>query len=234
MQAGRQKASDDVTRPYRSRVMYLNAFRQMDDRERRYDVAYAIVLVMLLVVIPIVVGTAATVKGHTFVGLVLALGSMACGFALGLNVRRLIIASFFQVRDVTPWVELIDVDSRLLDELLQKPTLALPAMCDLPGITFAYNWLLRHHAIAKRTRVRMFRLTGSRLASHLSSSTVIEHDILLIPQDELSIPQDREQGFWREFGLLEGRMLKDVADVMRSANAEARNGSYANKGQKLS
>ena len=214
--------------------MHLNAFRQMDDRERRGDVAYAIVLTSLLVVIPIIVGTAATIMGHKFVGLALAFASIGFGFVLGLNVRRLIIARFFRVTDVTPWVELEEVDGHLLSQLMSTSMLSFANMCDLPGITFAYNWLLKHQAIPARTTVKFYNLTGSRLVSFLECDAEADLDILLIPLDELSLSADNEARFWHEFSLLGGLKFEDlVARIRKETSDGTREETYANKGQKL-
>ena len=235
MDTERHETQEDATRPYRDRVMYLNAFRRMDERARRNDIAYAIVLSMLLFVIPIIVGSVATILGHKVLAFVLALASIASGFALGLCVRHRIINKHFQVKDVKPWVELVEVDGHLLSELLSTPALAFPDMCDLPGITFVYNWLPKHKAIPRKTRVKLYRLTGSRLVSYLEGNVDGNMDILVIPTDELSIPSDKEDVFWYEFALLGGRMLEDVANMVRSAANEDTEGEpFANKGQKLS
>jgi hypothetical protein len=61
-------ASSDWTKRYHQLVMNMNAFRPMDEEERRRDWRYALVIVTFLVIIPMLAFIPYMVTGSLLVG----------------------------------------------------------------------------------------------------------------------------------------------------------------------
>lgn len=231
-----------LTQPYHATVMNLNAVRPMDERELAADRRYAVLLVTLFIVMPIIAGTTCSVLGHTMLGLALAFGLMATGALVGLGKRRRILNDFFAVTDVDGLVELRDASSRAeLGALLAEPALAFRGGYGPEAVVFVYNWLRTHHALGPTGHIVAYRLNGETLLRILESSLDADVDLLVVPLDQLEVTRENEADLYRELGMVGGvrldtlvRAVRERGGSARARNTAASHGqTYANKGQPL-
>ena len=81
-------------REFKDLIMQMNAFRRMDEKEKKADIRYAILLGVLFLLLPILGGVLATVLQHKLIGVLIAVCSIAAGFFVGLRKRQSIISDF--------------------------------------------------------------------------------------------------------------------------------------------
>ena len=214
-------AISELTKPYHATVMALNAWRPMDRRERRNDLAYAAFLVTTIILIPLSAYPIALLMGHDSplwaFGILLVFAGI--GFTGGLLRRRYILSRFFGVMDVDGRMELCSVRSReQFEQLAEVPMLVFPRGMEASTRLFVYNWLRNRQALSGKERIVAYTMPGEQLLAYLGSDAVADTSLLLIPESELDMPTEvtARNRFEQELFMIHGVRLAQLVAAVRN------------------
>ena len=189
-----------IKRYCRSTIMAMNARRPMDAAERRRDLAFAIMLCVLALLVPIFAGAALVAKNKTLAAVIVSDCAIVLALAIGLINRRRVLRRFYSVPDAHKLVDVKEAGGEL-DRLAQiAPTLLYPAPPLPELLDLFYNWLCNRRIVEPGERLEAYRVTGAELEGRPGIQADPSFECLLFPL-EGRMPDD-----WRRFGL-EGQLL---------------------------
>ena len=189
-----------IKRYCRSTIMAMNAQRPMDAAERRRDLAFAITLCVLALLVPIFAGAALVAKNKTLAAVIVSDCAIVLALAIGLVNRRRVLRRFYSVPDAHDLVDVRDGAGEL-DRLAEiSPTLLYPAPPLPELLDLFYNWLCNRAIITPGERIEAYRVTAEELEGRLNAPVDPGFEGLLFPLVGHA-PDD-----WRRFGL-EGQIL---------------------------
>lgn len=207
-------ASSDWTKRYHQLVMNMNAFRPMDEEERRRDWRYALVIVTFLVIIPMLAFIPYMVTGSLLVGLSIVVASMGVALAIGMHTRHRIFSDFFCVDDARPYVELHELSDRtLFERLCDERALAFRCSFEVESLTLIYDWLVAREALDKGEKIQAYRLDRQDFMRVLGGSVEPSFGLLVIPYGALHLPKKQELRFASELPVMGGAWLGNAEDV---------------------
>lgn len=132
-------------------VMRLNAARRMTKAERRRDLAFALLICALALLVPIAAGAALAAKGKGLAAVLVGLGSIALALGIGLLNRLRILRGFYSVPRGR---ELFDIRE---GEPPDGPALLFPGTPEPELLDLYYNWLCRRALTEPGERVGLYR-----------------------------------------------------------------------------
>jgi hypothetical protein len=189
-------------------IMQINAVRRMDERQRRNDLIYGIVL-MVLFLAPLLIGLPWLLTvGKPLMAVLIILAGWLIGAGIGLSRRRQIINSFLKVKDAESLIELKDGEGQL--EKLKKvdPVLLFPFGSQKELLELAYNWLVRQKLISEGERLTAYRFTGKQLKNEITLNIAEDLEVMLVPLEGRQ-PEDFDQ-LVREGSLLNLQVLSGI------------------------
>ena len=173
--------SREVRKTVNRLIMQINAVRRMDDRQRRNDLIYGIVLMILFLAPLLIVLPWLLTVGKPLMAVLTVLAGWLIGAGIGLSRRRQIINSFLKVKDAESLIELKDGEGQL--EKLKKtdPVLLFPFGPQKELLEFAYNWLVRQKLISEGERLTAYRFTGRQLKDEITLNIAEDLEVMLVP-----------------------------------------------------
>lgn len=176
-------------------IMTMNSVRPMDQRERRNDLAYAILLTSLFVIIPIIVCPILTTFYGPLFGLMFLAFSWGLALAIGLTKRRSVIRNYYQVKDPEQHVQIIRVDQPPLPPALDDILLVFPFEADEQTLPYVYNWLFQRDTISPDTQVAFYQVLGSTLTACRGVGPFPDVYLLCIPTRALDLNESNSERF---------------------------------------
>ena len=189
-------------------IMQINAIRTMDERQRRNDLIYGIVL-MVLFLAPLLIGLPWLLTvGKPLIAVMTVLVGWLIGAGIGLTRRHQIISSFLKVRNAESLIDLKEGEGRL--EKLKKinPVLLFPFGPQKELLQLAYNWLVRQKLINEGERIEAYRFTGRQLKDGITLNIAEDLEVMLIPLEGRK-PEDFDQ-LVREGSLMNLQVLSGI------------------------
>ena len=190
--------------------MAMNAERPMDAAEKRRDYAFAIMLCVLALLVPLAAGAVLAALGKMRAAVIVSVYSVALALTIGLANRLRVLRRFYIMPDAHTFVDVRD-GSGELDRLAKiSPTLLFPAPPLPELLDLFYNWLCNRKIIEPGERVEAWRVTAAELNGLLNVSVDPGFEGLLFPL-EGRVPDD-----WRRVGI-EGKILhlRLLGDLMK-------------------
>ena len=193
----------------------MNAWRPMDAAEKRRDLALAIALCTLALLVPIFAGAALVAKNRILAAVIVSDCAIVLALIIGLANRRRVLRRFYVVPDAHLLVDVKEAGGEL-DRLAQiSPTLLYPVPPVPELLDLFYNWLCNRRIIEPGERLEACRVTAADLEGKLNDSVDPGFEGLLFPL-EGRVPDD-----WQRVGL-EGRILnlRLLGDLIKKEDEE--------------
>lgn len=207
--------SREVRKTVNRLIMQINAVRKMDESQRRNDLIYGIIL-MVLFLAPLLIGLPWLLTvGKPLMAVVTILAGWLIGAGIGLSRRHHIIQSFLKVRSAENFIELKDGEGQLgkLKEI--DPVLLFPFGPQKELLEFAYNWLVRQKLISEREMIKAYRFTGKQLKDEITLTIDEDLEVMLVPLEGRK-PEDFDQ-LVREGSLMN---LQVLSGILRTPSCE--------------
>ena len=203
-------------------IMTMNSVRPMDQRERRSDLAYAILLTLLFVIMPIIVCPILSAFYRPLYGLIFLAFSWGLALAIGLTKRKSVISNYYQVKDPEQHVQIIRVDQPPLPPALDDILLVFPFEVDEQTLPYVYNWLYQRETISPDTQVTFYQVMGSTLTACRGVGPFPDVYLLCIPIRALNLNESNTERFAFELEAA-GARLYDCRIGRNSTDGELAN-----------
>ena len=208
---------------FKDLIMQMNAFRRMDEQEKKADIRYAILLGVLFLLLPILGGVLAAVLQNKLIGVLIAVCSIAAGVFVGLRKRQSIFSDFWCVSEAEMSVQLIkELTPEVLDMLYQEKALCAVMPHSRNYQYFLYCWLISRGFWQKDEKHTIYLVNGRGVNDHFRLNMDEKAEVLCFLLDLSKLDEVKEDRLKREMSILK---IGFFQDTIENFNQEKKQGS---------